>query len=154
MGIEIEKKFLLTNSSWEKSVSNSYTIQQGYLSSVAERTVRVRIIDDNAFITIKSKSINISRQEFEYEIPLEDAIDLLKLCEKPLINKTRNIVIHNSHKWEIDVFKDENIGLTIAEIELSDEKEIVELPSWIGEEVSHQNKYFNSSLIKLPFTKW
>jgi len=154
MGIEIEKKFLLANSDWKNSITSSHTIKQGYLNSNSKRTVRVRVLDEKAFITIKSKSIDISRQEFEYEIPLNEAIELLNLCEKPLIEKTRNIVIHNSNKWEIDVFDGDNKGLIIAEIELSNKKEKIDLPVWIGKEVSLESKYFNSTLIKKPYCKW
>ncbi|WP_258098897.1 CYTH domain-containing protein [Marinoscillum pacificum] len=154
MGLEIERKFLLKNSDWRKLVEEENLIKQGYLNSNAERTVRVRVKNSTAFLTIKGKSQNTVRQEFEYEIPLVDAELMLKLCEPPLIEKTRFIVKYQGKTWEIDEFEGENKGLTVAEIELSSEDESFELPDWIGEEVSHDDRYFNSSLIKKPFSSW
>lgn len=154
MGIEIERKFLLANTDWESLVSKKIQIRQGYLNSDSERTVRVRITNDDAFLTIKSKSENISRAEFEYKIPFDEASELLLLCEKPLIEKTRNIVVFENHIWEIDVFEGENKGLTLAEIELKSENEKFSKPNWIGKEVSDDNRYYNSNLIKNPFKAW
>lgn len=154
MGLEIERKFLLKNTDWRKLVEEENLIKQGYLNSNAERTVRVRVKNSKAFLTIKGKSQNTTRQEFEYEIPLEDAESLLKLCERPLIEKTRFIVKYQGKTWEIDEFEGENKGLTVAEIELSSEDERFQLPDWIGEEVSQDARYFNSSLIKKPFISW
>ncbi len=153
MGKEIERKFLLKNEDWKKLVKESYTIKQGYLNSNPERTVRVRILRDKGILTIKSKSVGISRLEFEYEIPLNDANELIELCEKPFIEKVRNIVVLDSHTWEVDEFAGENKGLVIAELELESESIKVNLPSWIGLEVSHDIKYFNSNLIKNPIRK-
>tara|TARA_Y100000590_G_C15443722_1_gene909878 strand:+ start:377 stop:841 length:465 start_codon:yes stop_codon:yes gene_type:complete len=154
MGLEIERKFLLKNSDWRKLVEEENLIKQGYLNSNAERTVRVRVKNSMAYLTIKGKSQNTTRQEFEYEIPLADAESLLKLCEPPLIEKTRFIVNYQGKTWEIDEFEGENKGLTVAEIELSSEDESFDLPDWIGEEVSQDARYFNSSLIKKPFCSW
>lgn len=151
MGVEIERKFLLANTDWKKSVSKSISIKQGYLNSTPERTVRVRITNDEAYITIKSKAELLSRAEFEYIIPQKEALELLQLCEKPLIEKTRHIVVFESHTWEIDVFDGDNLGLTLAEIELNSESEEFTKPNWIGAEVSDDKRYYNSSLIKLPF---
>ena len=154
MGLEIERKFLLKNSDWEKWINQKTSIKQGYLNSDIERTVRVRTTDKVALITIKGKTENTSRQEFEYEIPFEDAESLLKLCETPLIEKTRLIIKYQGRVWEIDRFEGENEGLLIAEIELAREDEEVVLPSWIGEEVSHDARFYNSALIKNPFKNW
>ena len=154
MGIEIERKFLLANTDWESLVSKKIQIRQGYLNSDSERTVRVRITNDDAFLTIKSKSENISRAEFEYKIPLDEASELLLLCEKPLIEKTRNIVFIENHIWEIDVFEGDNKRLTLAEIELKSENENFSKPNWVGKEVSDDNRYYNSNLIKNPFKAW
>lgn len=154
MGIEIERKYLLKNSDWESLVNQQYSIKQGYLNSDKERTVRVRIINKQAFITIKGKNEKTVRQEFEYEIPYNDGLALLKLCETPLIEKTRFIVKHQDRLWEIDKFEGENEGLIIAELELESEEEKVELPNWVGEEVSLDKRYYNSSLIKHPYKNW
>ena len=150
MGKEIERKFLLKNQEWKQLVSENYLIKQGYLNSNPDRTVRVRILKDKGILTIKSKTVGISRLEFEYDIPLDDANELIELCEKPFIEKVRNIVVIGSQIWEIDEFSGENEGLVLAEIELEAESIKVDLPSWIGTEVSHDAKYFNSSLFKNP----
>ena len=154
MGLEIERKFLLRNSDWEKLIDRRTSIKQGYLNSAKERTVRVRISDKTAFITIKGKTQNTTRQEFEYEIPYEDAESMLKLCETPLIEKTRFIVKDKGKIWEVDKFEGDNEGLIMAEVELTSEQEEVILPDWVGEEVSHDDRYFNSSLIKNPYKSW
>ncbi len=154
MGLEIERKFLLKNSDWEKLIDEKITIRQGYLNSDIERTVRVRITNKSAFLTIKSKTQNTTRQEFEYAIPFEDGESLLKLCEAPLIEKTRFIVKYQGRVWEVDRFEGDNKGLEIAEIELENEDENVELPEWIDEEVSHDVRFYNSSLIKNPYKNW
>lgn len=154
MATEIERKFLVKNDSWKKEVTSSKVFSQGYLSSNEMRTVRIRIAESRAFLTIKSKSQGISRQEFEYEIPVNEAKELLELCEKPTIEKTRHEIKLGNHTWEIDVFEKENKGLIIAEIELKDEAESFEIPDWIGNEVSDDNRYFNSNLIKNPFGSW
>ena len=150
MGKEIERKFLLKNEEWKEFVKEKYSIKQGYLNSNPDRTVRVRILNDKGILTIKSKTIGISRLEFEYEIPLNEAHELIELCEKPFIEKIRNIVVIDAHKWEIDEFGGQNEGLILAEIELESETVKVNLPSWIGIEVSHDSRYFNSNLIKNP----
>ncbi|MGK0363485.1 MAG: adenylate cyclase [Saprospiraceae bacterium] len=146
MGKEIERKFLLKNEEWKGHVSENYLIKQGYLNSNPDRAVRVRVLKDKGILTIKSKTVGISRLEFEYEIPLSDANELIELCEKPLIEKVRNIVVIDSQIWEIDEFSGGNKGLVLAEIELESESTKVNLPSWIGTEVSHDTRYFNSNL--------
>ena len=154
MGVEIERKYLLKNNDWKKLIASSFKIKQGYLNSNIKRTVRVRIIDNKGFLTIKSKNIGITRSEFEYEIPFKDAVSLLDLCEKPILKKTRNLVVFENRTWEIDDFEGVNKGLVIAEIELTSEKESLIIPTWIGKEVSDEAKYYNSSLITNPFKNW
>lgn len=155
MGKEIERKYLLKNSEWKSHVSKSYSIQQGYLNSDPERTVRIRLRDDEGILTIKGKNEGISRQEFEYPIPIEEAKELIKLCTKPLIKKTRNLVIIDNQTWEIDEFDGDHKGLTLAEIELRTEEEVVNLPDWIGMEVSDDPRYYNSNLAQsIPYALW
>ncbi len=154
MAQEIERKFLLKNNDWKKEVERSHTIQQGYLSTDPDRTVRVRIKDKKGLITIKGKTQGMSRAEFEYEIPIRDAKELIKLCLSPIIHKIRYIISHKNLEWEIDVFLGENQGLALAEVELESEGQEVFFPPWIGQEVTHDMRYYNSNLIKLPFSKW
>lgn len=151
---EIERKFLLRNNNWKSQFDSRAIIKQGYLSTKKERTVRVRIFGDQGFLTIKGETVGMTRLEFEYEIPVQEANELLQLCEKPLIEKERFIILMGKLKWEIDVFEGDNEGLELAEVELETEDQVVEIPDWIGEEVTFDNRYFNSSLVKLPFREW
>jgi len=154
MGIEIERKFLLVGDSWKK-LGKATAYRQGYLSAVKERTVRVRTIDKQGFLTIKGISVGATRLEYEYEIPLADANSLLdKLCEKPLIEKNRYKIEHGGFTWEVDEFFGENSGLVVAEIELKSEGQTFEKPKWVGDEVTGDVRYFNSNLIKEPYSKW
>ncbi|HEB85923.1 MAG TPA: CYTH domain-containing protein [Gammaproteobacteria bacterium] len=155
MGIEIEKKFLLRNSDWRQHADAGTLFKQGYLVGSEKSSVRVRIEGDKANINIKSATLGVRRQEFEYPIPLEDAQILLgTLCQKPLIEKTRYHVPYAGHVWEIDVFEGDNTGLVVAEIELADEEEVFARPDWLGEEVSEDPRYYNVSLVKHPFCDW
>ncbi len=155
MGIEIERKFLLKNDSWKDAVLSSTVIKQGYLAGSDKSSVRIRIEGDKANINIKSMTLAITRQEYEYSIPIDDAEKLLRdLCEQPQIEKIRYIVKYQGHKWEIDVFSGDNEGLVIAEIELQSEDERFSIPEWLGDEVSDQVKYYNVNLIKYPFSSW
>lgn len=154
MGIEIERKFLVKSDEW-KSLGNRIFYQQGYLLSDKYRTIRIRTIEEKGFITIKSSVKGISRNEFEYEIPVEEAKLILEtLCEKPFIKKYRTKIQLNELVWEIDEFLDDNDGLIIAEVELANENQKIDIPNWIGEEVTGDMKYFNSMLTKNPFNKW
>jgi CYTH domain-containing protein len=153
MGTEIERKFLIKDDSWREGARGT-RYQQGYLSAVKERTVRVRVAGEQAFLTIKGKSQGIARSEYEYEIPLADARELLTLCEPSIIEKTRYKVDVAGFIWEIDVFEGENKGLIVAEIELDREDEAFTLPPWAGAEVSSDPRYYNASLSKHPFTRW
>lgn len=154
--IEIERKFLVTSDAFKKEAFAKNRIAQGYLSSVPDRTVRVRIKGDKGFLTIKGSSneSGLSRFEWEKEIPVDEAAALLKLCEKGIIDKTRFEVKIGSHIFEIDEFYGENEGLTIAEIELKSESETFEKPSWIGVEVTNDNRYYNSYLSQNPYKNW
>ncbi|MFZ4115812.1 MAG: CYTH domain-containing protein [Chthoniobacterales bacterium] len=153
MGIEIERKFLVKNDTWRsEAVGIDYC--QGYLSQKPEATVRVRTEGEKAFLTIKGRSEGISRPEFEYEIPPQEARELQRLCITPLVQKTRYHIPYEGIIWEVDEFHGENEGLIIAEIELDHPEERIPLPPWIGEEVSHDPRYYNSNLAVHPFTKW
>lgn len=154
MAKEIERKFLVKGDSWrELGVGSVY--RQGYIATQTAATVRVRIANNRGYLTIKGPSVNYSRSEFEYEIPVADAEEMLDtLCDRPLIEKVRYKVKWGGLIWEIDEFNGANQGLILAEVELSDEQQQIELPEWIGEEVSSDRKYFNSNLAKFPFSQW
>jgi len=154
VGIEIERKFLVRNSDWKIDASGErYT--QGYLSTDPDRVVRVRLAGDQAWLTIKNRAVDLVRAEFEYPIPKDDAVILLdQLCLGPLIDKTRYRISHAGHIWEVDEFHGENGGLVLAEIELARPDEPFERPVWLGDEVSGDPRYGNSSLIALPFSSW
>ncbi len=153
---EIERKFLTTSDEFKSVSFKQNRIVQGYLSSVPERTVRIRIKDEKGFLTIKgvANESGLSRFEWEKEIPILDAEELLKICEKGIIDKTRYEVKVGNHIFEIDVFNGENKGLIIAEIELSAEDEVFEKPNWLGKEVTNDSRYYNSYLSKNPFINW
>ena len=154
MGKEIERKFLVKNDSWLREIHSEYQIRQGYLSKGSDLIFRVRIKHSKAFLTIKSKVIGITRSEFEYEIPLKDGLELIDLCAHSIIEKTRYEVQSEGLNWEIDVFKGNNEGLVVAEIELTSEDQKLTLPEWIGEEVSFDHRYLNSNLIEFPYNNW
>jgi adenylate cyclase len=155
MATEIERKFLLKDSSWKKSADEGTAYSQGYLVGSQTSSVRVRTQGNHAFLNIKSATIDIKRQEFEYEIPFAEATEMLEtLCEKPLINKIRYFLKNGNHVWEIDVFSGDNEGLVVAEIELNDKDESFEKPEWLGDEVSDDARYYNVSLVKHPFKDW
>jgi len=154
MGIEIERKFLVTNDEWKKK-GKPFRVMQGYLQRNKECTIRVRVIDDKSFITIKGENTGATRLEFEYAIPVIDALELVdNLCFKPLIDKTRYILDYKGLTWEIDEFHRENSGLVIAEVELKSESQKIELPAWIGEEVTGDERYYNSYLTTHPYHDW
>lgn len=154
VGEEIERKFLVTGQGWREEARGE-RFRQGFLSTDPERTVRVRIAGDRGTITVKGKSVGARRDEFEYEIPRADAEKMLDtLCARPLIEKVRYSLRHGRHVWEIDVFEGENSGLVVAEIELSSEDEDFDKPGWLGEEVTHDPRYFNSNLVARPFCEW
>lgn len=155
MAQEIERKFLVKGEF--KPFSQKQTrITQGYLSSAPERTVRVRIKGEKGFITIKGigSTSGASRYEWEKEIPVAEVEELLKICEPGVIDKTRYLVNAGKHTFEVDEFYGENHGLVVAEVELGSEEESFERPGWLGEEVTGDVRYFNSMLMKNPFSKW
>ena len=155
MPVEIERKFLLVNDSWRDEVVRSSRIRQGYLGKIDKASVRVRIQGNKANINVKSATLGIKRLEYEYEIPLEEAEELLdQLCNQPQIDKTRFIVKRGNHIWEIDEFYGDNEGLLVAEIELGREDETFEKPEWAGEDVSEDSRYYNVNLIKMPYNQW
>ncbi len=156
MSIEIERKFLVTSEDFKSEAYKSTRIRQGYLASVPGRTVRVRTKGEKGFLTVKGESneSGTTRFEWEKEIPVEEANDLLKICEPGLIDKTRFEVKSGNHNIEVDEFYGENLGLVVAEIELSNENEIVIKPPWLGKEVTGDAKYYNSALTKIPYSKW
>lgn len=151
--VEIERKFLIKD---KKQIpkGNTTKIKQGYLSVDQERVVRVRIRDEKGYLTIKGKANGIERTELEYEIPKNDAEVLLKMSLDVPIEKTRTVIQVDGLHWEVDIFEGENKGLVLAEVELTHKNQKVDLPDWIGEEVSMDNRYYNSWLSKNPFSKW
>ena len=156
MAQEIEKKFLVKKGTDISALGEAVEITQGYLSSVKERTVRVRIKGKKGFLTIKGigNSSGASRYEFEKEISIEETKELLAICEQPILSKTRTNVKVGSHTFEVDRFLLENEGLIVAEVELADENEAFEKPQWLGEEVTGDVKYYNSMLLKNPYKNW
>ena len=153
MSFEIERKFLLASNDWRQAATSTL-IRQGYLSRDPDRTVRIRVAGDEAVVTIKGRTSGISRAEFEFPVPVKAASAMLEMCIPPLIEKTRHEVIHNGWKWEIDEFHGANEGLIVAEIELPDEHATPSIPSWIGQEVSHLPRYYNSNLTEHPYSEW
>ncbi|MEJ2577282.1 MAG: CYTH domain-containing protein [Gammaproteobacteria bacterium] len=155
MASEIERKFLLAHQGWREEVSASERITQGYLSRGANAAVRVRLHGDAAELNVKSTRDGIHRQEYEYPIPVADAEQMLEsVALRPLIDKTRHLVRRGGHLWEIDEFHGENAGLIVAEIELAHADEPFARPDWLGEEVSTDARYYNSSLSERPYTTW
>ena len=148
--MEIERKYLVTGDGWNDGSPGS-RIVQGYLSTDPDRSVRVRLAGDNAWLTVKGRSVGIARAEFEYPIPADDARQLLEICVPSLVEKTRHRIEHAGHLWEVDVFHGANEGLVLAEVELDDVDDTPVLPSWAGAEVSDDPRYFNLSLATRPF---
>ena len=156
MAQEIERKFLVKDDSYKALAYHSSRIAQGYICSMRGRTVRVRIRDNQGYLTIKgpSDASGLGRYEWEKEIPLHEAQELMKLCEPGMIDKTRYLVRSGNHVFEVDEFYGENDGLIVAEVELASVDEAYEKPSFIGEEVTGDVKFYNSFLMKHPFSKW
>lgn len=154
MGQEIEKKFLLATDDW-RHLGTGEPYCQGYLNAEKGRTVRIRTIKDRGILTIKGPNIGGTRLEFEYDIPWQDAQEMLhQLCRKPLIEKIRYKIPFAGFIWEVDEFKGENEGLLFAEIELAYEGQNFTIPSWIGREVTDDQRYYNANLVSNPFSKW
>jgi adenylate cyclase len=154
MAEEIERKFLV-NSQVFKTMGERHYIHQGFLSAEKERVVRIRIMDDDAWITVKGKSEGAARAEFEYEIPMDDARFMLhNLCLHPTIEKYRYKIVHEGFTWEVDEFLGENAGLVVAEIELEEAGQAFTKPDWVGEEVTSDPRYYNASLVRNPYNTW
>lgn len=152
---EIERKYLVNKKEWEAfDKPEGKTIKQAYLLNEIEKTIRVRIKGDKGFLTIKGKTEGVTRTEFEYEIPFQDAEQLMKLYGKQSIEKVRYEITIANHIWEVDVFEGKNDGLIVAEIELQNENEAFEIPHWVAQEVSDDARYYNANLIHHPFKSW
>lgn len=154
MGQEIERKFLLRHDGW-RTLATGQLYRQGYIPTQGTQTVRLRVIGARGFLTIKGAAVNGSRSEFEYEIPVAEAQEMLdSLCARPLIEKYRHCITVDRWLWEVDEFLGENSGLLLAEVELSSESDEPIIPDWIGEEVTGDRRYFNSYLVDHPFSSW
>lgn len=155
MATEIERKYLVRGDAWRDEAADSRRFKQAYLSRLDHVSIRIRIIDDvTAKLTIKSGRRGLSREEFEYEVPVNDGLEMLALRKGAIVEKTRYRVIRGDLTWEIDVFAGENSGLVVAEVELEGEDQAISLPEWIGEEVTGDPKYYNASLSVTPFNLW
>lgn len=154
--LEIERKFLVTSRAYREQASYTEPIIQGFLNTHPERTVRVRVMGNSACLTVKGKSNDSGSTRFEWETEIEAvaARELLELCEKPLMQKTRYHVHLGKHIFEVDEFEGENAGLVVAEIELESEDEDFQRPTWLGSEVTGDHRYYNSKLVKKPYTQW
>lgn len=155
MAMEIERKFLVGDDSWRAGAGEGIHYRQGYLSNDESCSIRVRVAGKRAWLGIKSATAGVSRREYEYPIPWEDAEAILgDLCSGPLIEKTRYRLTVGAHTWEIDVFEGDNEGLVVAEIELSREDEVFGRPTWLGPEVSDDPRYYNACLAERPYRTW
>jgi len=153
MPLEIERKFLVDTRKWKPTVGGTRLVQ-AYLSIDPNPTVRIRIAGDQAFVTIKGRAKSISRQEFEYEIPVDEAQEMMKLAIANPVEKIRYEILHEGFLWEVDVFSGKNEGLVMAELELESEDQAFPLPEWILAEVSGDRRYYNSYLSGCPFQEW
>ncbi len=155
MGIEVERKFLVTGEAWREEVTSSSRVVQGYLAATDLATIRVRAKGDRGFLTIKGRSVGVTRAEYEYDIPLPDALAMLdSLAQGPVIDKVRHLVQVGEHVWEVDVFAGANAPLVMAEVELADVDEPVEIPPWAGTEVSDDLRFYNVNLAREPYSSW
>ena len=155
MNVEIERKFLVHPDKWKDLTKpEGELLRQGYLLSTPEKTIRVRVSGQQGFLTIKGISVGAKRDEYEYEIPLEDAEKLLENLCLSIVSKLRHKILYHNKLWEVDVFLDDNEGLIVAEIELKSEAEAFDIPGWIKAEVTSDNRYYNSSLSLNPYKKW
>jgi CYTH domain-containing protein len=153
MAEEIERKFLVQGDAWRTTEGTIY--RQGYLNTDKHRTVRVRVVGDRGYLTVKGITRGATRREYEYPVPVEDASQMLdELCERPLIEKRRYRIAQGDVTWEIDEFVGENQGLTVAEVELESEDQAFAKPSWLGEEVTSDPRYYNANLVQHPYRRW
>lgn len=155
MATEIERKFLVLSNDWRRFVTGETPMVQAYFAGGDKASIRVRISGQSANINIKSATLDVHRQEYEFPIPLEDAREMVeRLCEHPVIEKTRYYVPYAGHTWEVDVFSGANDGLVVAELELNHADEAFEKPAWLGAEVSHDTRYYNVCLVQNPYKNW
>lgn len=155
MGVEIERTFLVAHDAWRSAATSRETLSQGYLANTSKSSVRIRRAGDAAWLSVKSMTRGLVRQEYEYPVPLEDAERMLDaLCEGPLVEKVRHLVTVGGHVWEIDEFLGDNAGLVVAELELDAPDEPFERPSWLGPEVTHEERYYNFRLAERPYRDW
>lgn len=155
MGVEIERKFLVSGEAWRAAASSRQLLRQGYLANTARASVRVRRAGDAAWLSVKSMSRAIVRDEYEYPIPAADADAMLdRLCDGPRVDKVRHLVTVAGHDWEVDEFLGDNAGLVVAELELDDVDEPFERPAWLGDEVTHLERYYNFNLATRPYAQW
>lgn len=161
MGIEIERKFLVTGEGWREAAARSVRMAQGYINDMAalregrqNASVRVRIAGDQAFLNLKSRELGHTRQEFDYPVPVADAEALLALCVGGRIDKVRHYVEHAGHTWEVDEFAGDNAGLVVAELELASADEAFVRPAWLGREVTDELRYYNLALAERPYSRW
>ena len=155
MATEIERKFLVAADLWEElSKPVPVHCSQSYLLNEKDRNVRVRVMGEKGFLTVKSKKTSISRKEFEYEIPYQEALDLIQLCDNQPVEKKRYLIDFEVNTWEVDVFLGVNEGLIVAEIELKSEDQVFTKPTWVTEEVSENPRYYNAQLLNNPFSQW
>lgn len=152
MATEIERKFLVSGDGWQAHAATYYC--QGYLNRDKRCTVRVRIAGNHGYLTVKGLTTGASRAEFEYDIPLEDAKAMLALCDGPIVEKHRRVIAYAGHNWEVDEFLGDNSGLVVAEIELESEEQEFARPAWVGTEVTHDSRYYNSNLSVHPYKTW
>lgn len=155
MAIEIERKFLVRNTDWRAQSQSVVHIRQAYLANTDKCSIRVRIVaDDKAWITLKSSQVGITRSEFEYEVPVSEAGELLLLRQSAMIDKNRHFVPIGDIVWEVDEFQGDNAGLVIAEVELASADQTIDRPAWLGDEVTNDRRYFNSQLARRPYPSW
>lgn len=154
MSVEIERKFLVRSEAWRDEVISRRQMSQGYLGGEGKASVRIRIAGEQAWLSVKSVSAGMSRLEFEYPVPVEDARQMLELCDAPPVVKTRYWVRHGDDTWEVDVFQGQNQGLVTAELELRCEGQTFDRPQWLGREVTDDARYYNMNLAQNPFTLW
>jgi adenylate cyclase len=154
MAIEIERKFRVIDERWRAAVRSSTLLRQGYLANTARASIRVRLAGDEAWLSVKAMTPGRARAEYEAAIAVPDAQEMLGLCQGPLVEKWRHIVLHDGSRWEIDEFLGDNAGLVIAELELESEAQEFARPGWLGAEVTHEERYYNFRLSQQPYRQW
>ena len=155
MGFEIERKFLVRGNDWQRLATRQLSLRQAYLAANGKSSIRIRIKGDgSATLTVKSRPVELRRLELEYDIPVLEAEALMQLRQGAVVEKVRHVIPRGDLAWEVDVFAGDNYGLVIAEVELRHERQAIDLPSWIGPEITGQPQYYNSSLVQRPFCSW